>query len=256
MTAVAALLQITEEILWLHALVFLRVAPITGLLPGLGEQSVPMRFKLLLALGFTAVVAPVIAPELAQAGRMQAPAAATILSETVIGLLIGIGLRLFLMTLQMAGSIAAQATSLAQILGNAGATPLPSIGHLLELGGLALMMVLGLHLRVAELIVHSYGLFPVADWPRVADVSQWGVARIAHAFAFAFALAAPFILVSVLYNLTLGIINRAMPQLMVVFVGAPVISGLALLLLMLVAPGLLMVWARGFAVFISNPFGG
>ena len=53
----------------------------------------------------------------------------------------------------------------------------------------------------------------------------------------AFTLAAPFVLVSVLYNLTLGVINRAMPQLMVVFVGAPVITGLGLAVLFADGPG-------------------
>lgn len=255
MSAIAQVLQDAQSILWLHALVFLRVAPIIGLLPGLGEQSVPMRIKLFLALVFTAVVTPAIAEQLLSRSLAAPPVALVILGETLIGLMIGIGLRLFVMTLQMAGSIAAQSTSLAQILGNVGATPLPAIGYLLELGGVTLMMVLGLHLRVAELIVHSYGMFPVGALPEVGDVSEWGVGRISHAFAFAFALAAPFVLVSVLYNLTLGIINRAMPQLMVVFVGAPVITGLALVMLLLAGPGLLMAWAHAYHAFMLNPFG-
>ncbi|MFC3118840.1 flagellar biosynthetic protein FliR [Jhaorihella thermophila] len=36
-----------------------------------------------------------------------------------------------------------------------------------------------------------------------------------------FSLSAPFVIASLLYNLTLGAINRAMPQLMVTLVGAP-----------------------------------
>ncbi|WP_297772866.1 flagellar biosynthetic protein FliR [uncultured Roseovarius sp.] len=242
--------------LWLHALVFFRIAPIIGLLPGFGEQSVPMRIKLILALAFTLVTSPALMPELSKVIEEQAVTGHAILAETLVGIVIGIGLRLFLMTLQMAGSIAAQSTSLSQILGSASVTPLPAMGHLLVTGGLALMMLLGLHLRVAELIIHSYRIFPATEFPAVEAVSQWGVARIAHAFSFGFTLAAPFVLVSVLYNLTLGIINRAMPQLMVVFVGAPAITALALFLLMLVAPVLLVVWVQGLAAFIANPFGG
>lgn len=254
MTPMAEVFGIAQELLWLHVLVFLRVGPMIGLLPGFGEQSVPMRIKLILALAFTLIAVPALASDLSKLA--QAPAARTILAETLVGLVIGIGLRLFLLALQMAGSIAAQSTSLSQILGNASATPMPAIGHLLTTGGVALMMLMGLHVRVAELIVLSYGVFPAAGFPGVAAVSQWGIARIAHAFSFGFTLAAPFVLVSLLYNLTLGIINRAMPQLMVVFVGAPAITALALFLLMLVTPVLLMVWAQAFQGFIANPFGG
>ncbi len=56
-----------------------------------------------------------------------------------------------------------------------------------------------------------------------------------------------------LYNLTLGIINRAMPQLMVVFVGAPAITAAGLVLLMLLAPVMLGLWAAALGEFIAAP---
>lgn len=254
MTSLTHLLGISQELLWLHALVFLRVGPIIGLLPGFGEQSIPMRVKLALVLTYTLIIGPGVAPELLEGA--QALSAHTILSETLVGLIIGIGLRLFLMALQMAGTIAAQSTSLSQILGNANLTPLPAIGHLLATGGVALMMIMDLHLRAAELIVLSYNVFPAAEFPNVAALSQWGVSQVAHAFYFGFTLAAPFVLVSILYNLTLGVINRAMPQIMVVLVGAPAIMALTLIFLMLVTPVMLTVWVQAFQGFIANPFGG
>ncbi|VVT15702.1 Flagellar biosynthesis protein FliR [Roseovarius sp. EC-HK134] len=254
MTPLAQVFDLSIEMLWLHVAVFLRVAPIIGLLPGFGESSVPMRIKLVLVIAFTLIVAPVLSPDLADHAR--APTVGLILSETIVGLALGVALRLFLMALQMAGSIAAQSTSLAQILGNASQTPLPAIGHLLATGAVALMMIMGVHVRLAEMIVLSYGIFPVAEFPDVGTLSQWGVARIAQAFSFGFSLAAPFVLVSVLYNLTLGIINRAMPQLMVVLVGAPAAMALTLFLLMLVVPTMLVVWLGAFQSFVTNPFGG
>ncbi len=256
MNAAADLLQISRDILWLHFIVFLRVGPIMSLFPGFGERSVPARVKLVVAIMFTVVVAPAIAPLIAEATRQPPPLAWLVLSETVIGLVIGIGIRLFLLALQTAGSIAAQATSLAQILGNAGVTPLPAIGHLLVVGGLALAMMLGLHVRVAEMVVLTYNLFPVAELPDAAAVTAWGIRQVAASFALAFTLAAPFVIVSVLYNLTLGIINRAMPQMMVVFVGAPVITAGGLGLLLLLAPTMLTIWVKAIETFIINPFGG
>lgn len=254
MTPFAQVFELSIDMFWLHVGVFLRVAPIIGLLPGIGEASVPMRIKLAIVIAFTMIVAPVLSPDLT--AQVHSPTVGFILSETIIGLTLGLALRLFLMALQMAGSIAAQSTSLAQILGNVGQTPLPAIGHLLATGGVALMMIMGLHVRVTELIVLSYTVFPVAELPDIGALSQWGVARIAQAFSFGFSLAAPFVLVSVLYNLTLGIINRAMPQLMVVLVGAPVIMALTLFLLMLVVPTMLVVWVEALQNFVANPFGG
>lgn len=255
MNGASELLQISQDLLWLHATVFLRVGPIIALFPGFGERVVPVRVKLALSLAFTAVVAPAAASYIDTSNFSDLKVARTILSETAVGFIIGIGFRMFLLALQTAGSMAAQATSLSQILGSAGATPLPAIGHILTMGGIALAMILNLHVHVAEMVIATYSIFPVGSLPDAGSVSEWGVAQIAGAFSLAFSLAAPFVLISVLYNLTLGIINRAMPQMMVVFVGAPVITAGGLVLLFLLAPIMLNVWSVALQGFIANPFG-
>lgn len=256
MNAAAELLDLTQEVLWLHFVVFLRVGPVIALFPGFGETSVPVRVKLAVALAMTVVVAPVLMPGLDPARPGLGGLVWLVLTQTGVGLLLGIGIRLFVLALQTAGTIAAQATSLSQILGTAGMAPIPAMGQLLVVGGLALAMLMGLHVRVAETLILSYRLFPVAELPAAPAVSEWGVRQVAGAFGLAFTLAAPFVLVSVLYNLTLGIINRAMPQLMVVFVGAPLITGLGLVILFLMAPTLLALWTDALAAFLASPFGG
>ena len=255
MSGIADILNLTRDILWLNFIVFLRVGPVMSLFPGFGERSVPARVKLMVAIMFTLVVAPAVEPFAKTTIENPPHIAWLILSETAVGLMIGIGIRLFLLALQTAGSIAAQATSLAQILGNAGVTPLPAIGHLLVIGGLALAMMMGLHIRVAEMMVLTYNLFPIAELPDASAATMWGVRQVAASFALAFTLAAPFVIVSLLYNLTLGIINRAMPQMMVVFVGAPVITAGGLALLFLMAPTMLTIWVQAIEAFVINPFG-
>lgn len=252
----AALLGWSEALLWQGFLVFLRVGPIVSLLPGFGEQSVSVRVKLGLAFAFTVIVAPIVG-EPDPGGSYAFPVLIRyVFSETLNGALLGLGLRLFVLALQTAGSMAAQATSLAQIFGGAGAEPLPAIGHVLMVSGLALAMMMGLHLRVVEMIVLSYDMLPAGMFPVPSVVSQWGIAQISRAFSLAFTLAAPFIIISVLYNLTLGVINRAMPQLMVAFVGAPVITGGALALLLIISPVMLQVWVGAMNGYLANPFVG
>lgn len=252
MTGAEDIVPFAKDILWSYALVFLRVGPVISLFPGFGESTVPVRIKLALALAVTAILTPAILPQLSPSGPS---ILALIISETAIGLVLGIGLRVFVLALQTAGTIAGQATSLAQILGSAGVTPLPAIGHILVLGGLALAMMTGLHVQAARMIVLSYGLFPTGDLPRAGALADWGMRQVASAFALAVTLAAPFLIVSVLYNLTLGIINRAMPQMMVVFVGAPVITAIGIALLLMLAPTILGIWISALQGFVINPFG-
>ncbi|AZV80121.1 type III secretion protein [Parasedimentitalea marina] len=239
---------------WHAAIVFLRVSAVTALLPGFGEQYVSTRIKLVIAVAFTFIVAPAL-PTFAQPDSVM-HYASFVVTESVIGLALGVSIRFFVHALQTAGSMAAQATSLSQVLGGIGTEPMPAIGAVLLISGLALAMMLGLHVRVAEFLIYSYQMFPAGEFPNGSGLSEWGVYRVSTAFSLAFTLAAPFLIASVLYNLTLGVINRAMPSLMVAFVGAPVITFGGLFILMVASPMILKVWSEALMTFFADPGGG
>ncbi len=228
--------------------VFLRLSTFLSLMPSFGEHSVPTRIKLMLALVLTAGVTPALnfPAEMPHALML-------IFTEILAGGLLGLMVRLFILALQVAGSIAAQATSLAQLLGGATTEPLPAIGHVLVIGGLALISILGLHVKAVMFFVLSYSLLPLGLFPDGSLVGSWGSGQVSKMFSLAFSIAAPFVILSVIYNLTLGAINRAMPQLMVAFVGAPLITAGALGLFALSAPLMLATWVEAFSAFLENP---
>ncbi len=255
MSAVSsAVLALLSGGVWRFAIVFFRTSALVSVLPAFGERSVPVRVKLIVAIAFSAIVAPAVPapaglsglPELAQA----------IVAETVIGLAFGVAVRLFVLALQTAGSIAAQSTSLSQLLGGAGVDPAPAMGAVLVVAGLSLATATGLHVRAAELLIGTYDLFPAGQFPRPDQLAAWGVDRTSRAFSLAFTLAAPFVITSLIYNLAMGAINRAMPQLMVAFVGAPVITLGGLFVLFLAAPIMLTVWDQALTSFFVDPGGG
>ncbi|KIC49630.1 flagellar biosynthetic protein FliR [Tateyamaria sp. ANG-S1] len=252
MNAAAELIALVQASLWFGFVVFLRVGATVALLPGFGEQSVPVRIKLIIALAFTLVVAPALQVTLPHFSL--GTLALLAFTETIAGLVIGLGIRLFVLALQTAGAIAAQSTSLSQILGGAAIEPLPAMGYVLTVGAIALAVMAGLHVKAAELLIHSYVLLPLGAFATGQDVADWGLAQIAYAFELAFLLSAPFLLMSVLYNLALGVINKAMPQLMVAFVGAPVITLGGLFVLFLAAPVMLSVWLSALDQFMAAPF--
>lgn len=246
MIAMADLLQLGQSGVWVAALIFIRISAAMALLPAFGEQVTPMRVKLVATIAFTLVVAPAVWAPVSQilADRSWTSLIGT---EVIAGLSIGILFRLFVIVLQIAGTVAAQSTSLSQIFGGGlGAEPQPAMSTLLVVAGLCLAVIAGLHIKIAEALILSYGLFEPGNPISALDLSRWGIDRIGRAFALGLGLAGPFVLASLIYNLALGAINRAMPQLMVAFVGAPAISLGGLILLMLVAPLMLTVWVAIF----------
>ncbi len=250
----SALLEFGETLLLVTIATFLRVGAAAALLPAFGERLVPARVRLGIAVAFTAVVAPAARPHYAQIVA-EGGLPLWLGAEVLAGLAIGISIRLFVMALEIAGTIAAQSTSLSQIFGNAAVEPLPAMGHILVLGGLAIAVMFNLHVRIAEVLIGSYAVFPPGRLPGAEPIMTWGVSWIGRAFALAFTLAAPFVIASLIYNVALGVINRAMPQLMVAFVGAPAITAGGLILLALAAPLMLETWRAAFLAFLDAPFG-
>ncbi len=250
--AVADILQTSNVLLWHGIAVFFRVGAVVALLPAFGERTVPSRVKLGVIISFVLVISPAIPPVSMEKGLETL--GLLVFAETLAGLILGVGIRLFILALQTAGSIAAQSTSLSQILGGAVADPLPAMGYILIIAGLALTVITGLHIKAVSLIVLSYEMLPMGELPSGSIVSAWGVSQVAHAFALAFTLSAPFVILSVIYNLALGAINKAMPQLMVAFVGAPVITAGGLLVLALAAPFMLEHWIQALDSYMLNPY--
>ena len=241
---------IGSGMLWVALLAFLRVGAAMALLPAFGEQSVPPRLRLVLALAFTAVVAPAV-------GHLPDPAQGVLLPcavEVVVGIALGLSLRMFVLALQTAGAMMAQATSLAQLFGGAGPEPQPAISNLLVMAGLALAVAMGLHVHIAELLILSYQMLPAGAFPRASDMADWGLDQISRAFSLGFILATPFTISALLYNVALGVINRAMPALMVSFVGAPALTAAGLALMAVMAPLVLAIWSQALQTFFAAPF--
>ena len=236
-------------------LVFLRIGAALALLPAFGEMIVPVRVRLMAALAFTAIAFPAVEARVGAAVADGAHLAFLAGGEVVAGLMLGVSLRLLVVALHVASSIAAQATSLSQLLGGASVDPQPALGLILLWGALALAASMGLHVRFAAMFIQSYDMIGPGVLPSGSQAAGWLVPAVARTFEFAFLAAMPFVAASLIYNLTLGVINKAMPQLMVAFVGAPAITFGALVLLWLSAPVILSLWVGALEAVAQNPFG-
>jgi flagellar biosynthesis protein FliR len=236
-------------------LVFMRVGAVMFLIPAFGDAAIPARVRLGATVAFTLVVWPMIAETLRQPPADR-PFALLMIIEAGAGILLGLSMRMLVFALQFAGSVAAQSTSLAQIFGGGIAPdPMPAIGNLMMLSGVTLAVISGLHVKAALLLAQSYEVLPMGLPLPASDVATWGTAHVAQAFALGFSLAAPFVIAAFAYNVSLGAINRAMPSLMVAFIGAPAIVGASILLLILAMPLMLHFWNGQLDLVLANPLG-
>lgn len=255
---------LAEGLIWQAGLVFLRVGAAVALLPGFGESFLPQRVKMTAVILITAIVYPAVLdipaalPDIsggAPGDPAQAISLASLAGEVLAGLLLGFTLRLMILCLQTAGTMIGQSVSLAQMFNGTGPEPQPIVSNLLTLGGIVLFCTMGGLARSVELLVWSYAVLPSGDIPDPGAISRWGLDLIARSFALAFTLSAPFIIAALLYNLALGAINRAMPSLMVTFIGAPALTLGGLILLAIASPFVLQTWQEALGGRLLDPFG-
>lgn len=235
-------------------LVFARVGALVLLLPGIGESFVPPRLRLGFAFVFALMLYPVVRAHLPPVPSQLGDIAGAVGLEVLIGLAMGALLRLFLMTLAVAGEVVSIQTTLsfAQTTNPGQAQPTTTLATFLTLLGLTLVFGAGLDQSFIAGIAHSYDLFAPA---RGVPVRQFGglmVATFGQTFALGIQLAAPVIVFSLIFNVATGLVGRAMPQFQVFFAATPlaVLLGLSVFALSLGVFGL--VWVDRYHAFADR----
>ena len=214
---------LTDDIFAL-AFVFARIGAALMLLPGFGEVFISARIRLLLAVGITLVVTPVVGHTVPPTPEGPFAMFAALGREIVIGLFFGAIARMMVAALHMAGVIIGFQASLANAHlfdpMNAGQGSL--IGSFLNVLGVFLIFATDLHHLMLIAIVDSYSLFvPGASLP-IGDFSETAARVLAQSFAVAMQISAPFMVMGMLFYIGLGLLARLMPQVQVFFIAIPI----------------------------------
>lgn len=216
-------------------LVFARVGSAMMLLPGFGESFVSARIRLLLALALTVVVTPVVGDSLPPAPDAPIAMFTMIGAEALVGLFIGALARMLLAALHMAGVIIGFQASLANadLFDPINATQGSLIGAFFNILGVFLVFASDLHHLMLMALADSYTVFVPGALPPVGDVAMTAVDTLARSFTLAMQIAAPFIVVGLIFYLGIGLLARLMPQVQIFFIAIPIQVTLAMLVLSL-----------------------
>ena len=257
MDVLASLFGAAAELVFVAIGVFARIGAALFLLPGFGERGVSMRVRLGGAVALTLLVWPIAAPLAGPAPRDGAALAWLVLSEAASGLVIGLAFRLLVFVLQIAGALAAQNLSVSQMFGAGVAPdPEPTIATMLAMGGIVLALTAGLHVELVAGFGALYAVLPFGVMPAGVALAEWSTAQMGAVFALGLSLALPFVAIGFAYNLALGALSRAMPQLLVALVGVPLLIGLGMIGLYLTIPELFARWSQALVQILADPLGG
>jgi flagellar biosynthetic protein FliR len=234
--------QLVAGNVYVFLLIFSRLGAAMMSLPGVGESSVPSRFRLSIALLISALVVPILGPTLPPIPSQPFHLAFLIVSEIGFGLALGLMARLIMSALHVAGTVIALQAGLSAAMffdPNQGSQSVLVSSALVFLG-IGLIFATDLHLLGLQAAYDSYTLFPPMRVPAFGDFAHAATRLVEDGFALGIKLAAPFIVYGIVFNVALGLLNRLMPSLQIFFImQAPQIAmALVILGLSLAAIGL------------------
>ncbi|WP_269932394.1 flagellar biosynthetic protein FliR [Aminobacter sp. HY435] len=230
-------------------LAFCRIGGCFMLMPGLSSVRVPMHIRLFVAVaatgGLLAHLWDQIYPYVDARPGILMP---MIASELLIGALIGLMARLYILALMFMGS------AIAMLIGYGGVggmaieenEPQAPLASIISLSALILLFVFNFHHEIIRALVASYKVAPINLMfnPQAAlvDVTD----TLSESFMVVLRLGSPFIAYAILMNLTIGFVNKLTPQIPVYFISLPFVVAGGLILIYFGIGTMLSLFADGF----------
>jgi flagellar biosynthesis protein FliR len=219
-----------QIVVWV--LVFLRTGAFFMGIPLFAGKMVPTRIKTAFALLLSLLINPMVPANLDIANHF---VGAIILSinEICIGLLLAMVVRMVFFAVELAGHLISYeiglmaSSSVNPLLGSSDST----ITTLLYYFSLLIFFVQGIHYDVIKAFVLSFELLPIGSFFLTANPTAEFVDEVTHVFVLGTLIAAPFIALNFLINISFAVLGKAVPKMNVFMTSFSIriLSGLVLL---------------------------
>ncbi len=216
-------------------IVMFRTAGIFAGLPVLGSRTIPMHLKTGLVLLLGLVLAPLLPP-------MNLPTdplllAGGLANEVLIGLVIGLAVRLFFAALELAGDLMGtqMGFSVAQLIDPMTAHQTPLVASVQTVLASLTFLALNAHFLVVRSVATSFDAIAPFTGHLSAGLAEDVLRLTQQVFVVALKLAAPVLATVLVVNLMMAILGRTVPQLNVFVMSFPltIAAGLAVMALAL-----------------------
>lgn len=224
---------LVDVALWIPAL-FLVLSRIAGIMitaPLFGSTSIPRRVKIALALAVTVTVFPAVLPELPPDLTL-GQAVSGLPGEIAIGLIIGVGLSLLLLALQIMGHIVGQQAglTLASVFDPNTETESSIIGQIYFMTAMSIFLAVGGHRAALQILLETFRTIPVMTF----GIHEGAVTVITELMQVSLTLAlrvgGPAVLALLLAKAALGFLSRTIPQLHILSVGFALFVSIGILI--------------------------
>ena len=223
-------IEASDIIVWV--LVFLRTGAFFMGIPLFAGRMLPMKIKTAFGLILALLINPLIPANLELATTF-AGVILLALNEVCIGLLLAMTVRMIFFAVELAGYLISYeiglmaSNSVNPLLGSSDAT----ITTLLYYFSLLVFFVTGIHYDVLKAFIMSFEILPIGNFFLSTNPMREFVREVSRVFVIGTLMAAPFIALNFLVNVSFAVLGKAVPKMNVFMTSFSVriLGGLVLL---------------------------
>lgn len=247
--------QILEYTVFSIMLILCRIGTFLMFMPGISEKHIPARIKIIFVFLFCAVVTNSI--QVPQKPDEVSTFFLLVFSEVLIGMSIGLVLKITESAFHIFGSIFANQAglSMSTLFDPTQSTQSTSYGTFLNITFITLLLATDMHIVLLNGILYSYSTLSIGSFFRHYDTFiDMTIKTVSYAFDIGLRMSAPFLIFGMLLNIGSGVMSRLMPQMQVFFILMPaqIVLHTAIFLLSISAT---IVWFyEDYKEYISNLF--
>lgn len=216
---------------------FFRIAAMITMVPILGMRTIPLMFRIGMALAITLVILPML-PPMERIDPVSAQGLLITLSQILIGLAMGFFIRMVFSAIETGGAMIGMTMGLgyAQMNDPINGIAVPVISQLYTVMATLLFLAINGHLVLIEVLSTSFQVIPVST-TAITEGGVWLLLTWAGwIFKGAVIIALPAVAALLLVNVAFGVMMRAAPQLNIFAVGFPITLMLGFVIMLVSLP--------------------
>jgi flagellar biosynthetic protein FliR len=202
-------------------LVLARMGALIATAPIFGSKAAPFQARALLAIAMTLIITPLHSSQADAHVADMFAFGKFVLNETLLGLLLGLGIMILLSGVQLTGQIISQlgGTALGEGFDPLTEENVPVYSQLFYFLTLAMFVLLGGHRLLLEALLDTYAWLPPGKAALGDSFVEAMTNLLGQSFLLGVRAAAPAMAALLLATLVLGLIGRTLPQINILVVG-------------------------------------
>lgn len=219
---------------------FCRISGFFLVEPFFSSRALSRRLRIALALPLTFLIAPLL-PAMPEAPVISVEGVLVIVYQLLIGMAMGMVIRVMFMSVEMAGVFMSMQMGLSFAMSfdpQLGAQ-VPAVSRFLSALVFLLFLAFDGHLLLISVLIDSFRVLPISLDPLSAvsyrELVMWG----GRMFAIGFLLASPVVGTLLVVNIAIGVMTRAAPQFNIFTFGFPLTISIGLIALYFSMPAFL-----------------